>query len=385
MRMTDAAIPSNLRRLRLHKNLSQAALAAQAGITTLAYRNIESGKSNPKANTLQALANAVEVSIHDLVKPTTELRRVRFRSLKQRLNTRTQVLTQVSDWLSNFNELEKLLGESRQVTLKEVSIGKRKDKRERGIEAASALRRYFGLREEESVRDICGLLESKGIKLFPMVVASDGIFGLSVAEGDGGPAVAVNTWERISVERWIFTAVHELAHLVLHLNSFDVNQTQEEDEQEIEANICSSHFLMPEHLFKKEWDETYGLPLVYRVLKVKRMFRVSNKSVLYRVSEKAGKQIWYQFNREYSQRFNQTLLKADEPNPLKKTEAWRSSPEGSRAGEPDNLSPSDFKEDRLWCLVRRAYEQDLISLPKAAEILNIPLDEMRSHVQPSWV
>jgi hypothetical protein len=115
------------------------------------------------------------------------------------------------------------------------------------------------------------------------------------------------------------------------------------------------------------------------------MFRVSYKSVLYRVSEKAGKQIWYQFNREYSQRFNQTLLKADEPNPLKKTEAWRSSPEGSRAGEPDNLSPSDFKEDRLWCLVRRAYEQDLISLPKAAEILNIPLDEMRSHVQPSWV
>ena len=113
----------------------------------------------------------------------------------------------------------------------------------------------------------------------------------------------------------------------MHLNSFDVNQTQEEDEQEIEANICSSHFLMPEHLFKKEWDETYGLPLVDRVLKVKRMFRVSYKSVLYRVSEKAGKQIWYQFNREYSQRFNQTLLKADEPNPLKKTEAWRSSPE----------------------------------------------------------
>src|ERR1044072_3535896 len=306
MRMPDAAIPSNLRRLRLHQDRSQADLASAAGITPLAYRNIESGKSIPKASTLQALADALNVGIQELVKPATDLRRVRFRSAK-RLNTRAQVLTHVSEWLTNFRELEELLEENSRSTLKEVRVGKRKDGRERAVEAASRLRDFFGLGEKETVRDICGLRESKGIKVYPMEVASNAFCGLSVAEEDGGPAVAVNTWDRITVERWIFTAVHELAHLVLHLNSFDVGQTQEEDEQELEANICGSHFLIPEPSFKREWDETYGLPLVDRVLKVKRMFRVSYRSVLYRVADLQGKQIWDQFNDQYKERFDKKI------------------------------------------------------------------------------
>lgn len=381
--MPDAAIPSNLRRLRLHQERSQAELASAAGITTLAYRNIESGKSTPKANTLQALAEALSVGIEELVKPATELRHVRFRSAK-RLNTRAQVLTQVSGWLTNFRELESLLGENPRSTLSELRVGRRKDGRERAVEAAAKLRGYFGLNENETVRDICGLLESKGIKVYPMEVASNLFFGLSVAEEDGGPAVAVNTWDRITVERWIFTAVHELAHLVLHLNSFDVGQILEEDEQEVEANICGSHFLMPQPSFKKEWEETYGLPLVDRVLKVKRMFRVSYRSVLYRVADLHGKQIWDQFNNQYQERFGKAPLPTDEPIPLRK-EAWRSSPEESPADEPEKLSPSDFKEDKLWCLVRKAYERDLISLPRAAEILGQGLDQMRAYVRTSWV
>lgn len=48
---------------------------------------------------------------------------------------------------------------------------------------------------------------------------SDDFFGLSIGPADGGPAVVVNVWDGISVERWIFTAAHELGHLVLHLRS----------------------------------------------------------------------------------------------------------------------------------------------------------------------
>jgi len=59
--------------------------------------------------------------------------------------------------------------------------------------------------------DVCELLEDNGVKVYPLCIANDEFFGLSVAKDDGGPAVVVNVWERISVERWIFTAAHDWA------------------------------------------------------------------------------------------------------------------------------------------------------------------------------
>lgn len=54
-------------------------------------------------------------------------------------------------------------------------------------------RRYFGLSEREPVYDICGLFEAKDIKVHSVDVANDAFMGLSVAKGDGGPAIIVNT------------------------------------------------------------------------------------------------------------------------------------------------------------------------------------------------
>src|SRR4029079_8029249 len=97
--------------------------------------------------------------------------------------------------------------------------------------------------------------------------------------------IAVNTWDRISVERWIFTGAHELGHLVLHLGDYEVDRKEEEARQEREANLFASHFLMPPEVFRKEWSETYGMSFVARVFKVKRMFRVSYRTVLFRLAE----------------------------------------------------------------------------------------------------
>jgi predicted HTH domain antitoxin len=54
-----------------------------------------------------------------------------------------------------------------------------------------------------------------------------------------------------------------------------------------------------------------------------------------------------------------------------------------RAEEPDRLSDSDFIENRLSGLVRRALEGRLISIGRAAEILRLELDEMRQRVK-AW-
>jgi Zn-dependent peptidase ImmA (M78 family)/DNA-binding XRE family transcriptional regulator len=377
------AISSNLLRLRLEKKWSQEHIAGAAGLSTLAYRNLESGKSIPKASTLQFLANAFGVQIQELVTAVPELRHVRFRSLK-RLNTRGQILNEMARKLKDFHEIEGLLNSHVKYGLEDFSAKRSGSSDARAKKAAREVRHIFGLNDAEPVRDICGLLESEGVKIIPMNIASDAFFGLSVAKDNGGPAIAVNTWERISVERWIFTAAHELGHLVLHLGSFDVNQTQEETQQESEANIFGSYFLMPEKSFDKEWQDTYGLSLVQRVLKVKRIFRVSYRTVLYRVAQINGDKVWRIFQANYKQLYGRTLLKEDEPDALG-SDAWDAGyPEGTRAGEPENLSPVDFEEDRLSGLVRKAIEKERITINRGAEILGLSLSEMRA-LSASWI
>ncbi len=382
--MVENTIALNLRRLRRAKNLSQERLAEAAGLSRAAYRNIETGKSEPRVSNLQAIAIALDAPIERLVAPVRALRAVRFRSNK-RMRSREQILVDVGRWLSDFGDLEEILND--RVKYKFGDIRKRlRTSKNRGKAAAAMAREVFGLDAEEPVRDICGLLESVGIKVGEQQVASQDFFGLSVAAEDGGPAVVVNTWDRISVERWIFTAVHELGHLILHLPDYDVTHTNEEEKHEEEANAFAAAFLMPDVSFQKEWDETYGLALVNRVLKVKRIFRVSYRTVLHRlVSRYRGpKNIWVRFQMDFKRRHGRTLLRDDEPAALAQDAFRASFPESSSAGEPDKLSPADFTQDRISRLVRQAIEQEKISLSRGAEILGLSLQAMRD-LTASWI
>jgi Zn-dependent peptidase ImmA (M78 family)/DNA-binding XRE family transcriptional regulator len=383
--MGEDVIGANLLRFRVLRGMTQAGIAEAAGISRVAYRNLETGASVPRSETLQTLAKALEVRLQDLVTPVADLRHVRFRSFR-RLNSREEILLHVGRWLVGFNDLEEILDERIEYLLRSLAaeLAYRADRSP--AEAAALARQWLGLDASEPVHDICGLLEANGIKVLPLRIASDAFFGLSVAEAGGGPAVVVNTWERISVERWIFTAAHELGHLVLHPDDYESDHKEEEESNEKEANLFAAQFLMPREVFEKEWDETYGMAFLDRVLKVKRMFRVSYRTVLYRLSETSrfGPGIWQRFQAEYNRRHGRTLLKEDEPEALA-ADAFRATyPEPSRAGEPENLSPADFMEDRLLRLVRRAVESDAITLSRGAEILGISLQEMRQ-LSASWV
>ncbi len=378
------AIGQNLRRLRGARGLTQGDLAEAAGLSRPGYRAIENNESVPRVDTLQALADALELGIEDLVRPVRKLRSVRFRPAKK-MRMREQILADVARWLDDFNELERQLQDHPETPLTRIQHRINEEGVDSLQGAAQITREAFGL-DHEAIRDICGLLDAHGVKIFPVSVATDTFFGLSVSPEDGGPAVVVNTWERISVERWIFTAAHELAHLLLHFDAYVVDETKEEEEQEKEANVFASYFLMPEETFRGEWDETYGMSLWERVLKVKHMFCISYRTVLYRLAEPGyvGKDIWPMFQAESKKRTGRTLLQKDEPQRLAVSAFKASFPEARRAGEPERLSPIAFKEDRLPLLVRRAVEEGKITLSRGAEILRLPLREMRD-LASSWV
>jgi len=214
---------------------------------------------------------------------------------------------------------------------------------------------------------------------------SEAFFGMSVGPDCGGPLAVVNVWDRISVERWIFTSAHELGHLLLHLDSYDVDKTDENEAEEQESNIFASYFFMPQAVFEKEWKDTGGLPFLDRVLKVKRMFRVSYKTVLYRISETMNPRsnVWLQFQVEHNKRYGRTLKKADEPQPASTDKFMASYSEASPAYEPEKLSETDFIPDRLARLVRQALEDEIISLSRAADMMGVDIRSMRN-ITLSW-
>ena len=368
----EATIAANIARLRLDRQLTQENLAAKAKLSRVALGKIERGSVVPRARTLDALAKALAVPVGELVTSVRPLESVRFRARAQ-VHAREQILAEVSKWLDAYAGLEAALDEYRPFQFEKALAQSRRGNPEK---AAQAARRAVGLGLKEPVRDICGLLEENGVKLLLLETNRDSFFGLSVGSRDHGPAVVVNTWDRISVERWIFTAAHELGHLLLHQDEYQREATDLPTETEREADAFASEFLMPEKAFSAEWDETCGHSLLVRVLKVKRIFRVSYKTVLYRLVE-SGREtsdVWRAFQGQHRGHFGKTLRKTDEPEALHKSEfAWN----WSRSGEPAGLSEHDFIEDRLSRLVRRALEGEHISLGRAAEILGLTRDEMR--------
>ena len=370
--MAGEHIAANVARLRLDRGLTQEKLAERAGISRIALGKIERGAVVPRSRSLSALGRALQVPLGDLVTRVRPLETVRFRA-RARVLGRAQILAEVAKWLDAYAQVEADLGESCPFRFR--TVGSRSP-----VETAQAGREAIGLAQGEPVRDICGLLEENGVKLLLLDRKSEAFFGLSVGAADGGPAVVVNTWDRISVERWIFTAVHELGHLLLHPTEYQRDATEPSVTTEREADAFASHFLMPEGAFAPAWDETRGHPLLVRVLKVKRIFRVSYKTVLFRLVEsgRETQDIWRVFQRQHLDRFGRTLRKPQEPQALDKSEfAWN----WSRSGEPDGLSKSDFVENRLSRLVRQALEQGHLSMGRAAEILGLTREEMRSQAR----
>ena len=372
----ESCVPANVARLRLDRGLTQAQLAEKAGLSRVAVGKIERGVVYPRTLTLHDLARALEVPVGELLTRVRPLRSVRFRA-RARLHGREQILAEVSKWLDAYRMLEGELGDAREFRFRPAGI---RGRRPTPGAAARSARRAAGLPPQAPVTDICQLLEECGVKVLLLDKKRDSFFGLSVGQADGGPAVVVNAWNRISVERWIFTAAHELGHLLLHSDQYRTEVTEHPVDAETEADAFAAEFLMPASSFGPAWEATAGHPLLSRVLRVKRVFGVSYQSVLRRLvdTEREPRSVWMTFQVEHERRFGRTLRRTDEPQGLAESGF---APEWRRAQEPAALTEHDFLGSRMRHLVRRALEDSLITMSRAAEILGMRLEPTREWVR----
>lgn len=362
-----SSLSANLRRVRAERGLSQSALALMAGLSRTAYVNVESGESVPRADTLAKLASVLKVGLDELMAAAAPVTGVRFRS-KARVKDRELIIAGVLDRLRRYSALEDRLGEScppeRLLRLQKHIKGQSID----AVKTARLARLAFDVPETlEKIPNLPSLLEKYGIRVLMHAVGTEesGFYGLSIADQPLGPAIVVNTWRRLTLERRRFSVAHELGHLVLHSESFNVRDSEEHEREESEADAFASEFLMPSLLFKETWDESAGLHFVDAVLAVKARFGVSYSSVLMRAGELrvASGNLFQRFYVEYRRRFGRPLESKSEPQPL--------------------TGAVEFEETRLRRLVRRAFEDGLLSSQQVMQLLTIDLEDVES-LTTSW-
>ena len=143
-------------------------------------------------------------------------------------------------------------------------------------------------------------------------------------------------------------------------------------EQERDASIFASYFLMPQSHFEEIWSECRGLHWVDRMLYTKRRFQVSYKTVLKRLIDEdaVDETIYQKFFKAYNERYDKQLVFKEEP------ERYVTSKD-----EPAFLNRIDFIDNHISRMVRESLEKNAISISRAAEILNISSGEMRERVE----
>ena len=371
-------VAQNLIKLRVTNKYTQEYVAEKSGISLLAYRNIESGKSKPNLSTLEKIAKVYDIDVANLLNETQlQISKIRFRALeKKNIRKREDIIYEISLWIEKYNKLVKKLELNSDFEYKLADI---ENATNNPIVMAHKAREALELKNDETVMDICNLIEFKaGIKIMAKQFNSDSFFGLSAEDIDGGKVIVVNTWDRISVERRIFSVAHELGHILMHFGNVQNDLITEDSKEEKEANTFAAHFLMPNSDFISAWNKSANCDFVDRVIRVKQIFRVSYQVVLYRLSEYIKENnidfnVWKTFGILYRKKYG---VKVDW-----KKEVASNLDENSR--ELRALSNQFYSGGRLAELVKKAVDDNKISQIEAANILNLD-EKVISNFQKSW-
>lgn len=349
-------IGDNLKKFRKLRGMTQKDVAVKSKISTVSYSNIENNKTFPKDETISAIAAALGVLASDIWQRNDSLKDIRFRAKPQFL-MRERIIQFAESQLKKIKELDQILQNNQTETIiKEFNnIAQNKQTPE---STASMLRKIWGL-GNEPIHNIVNLLESKGIKILPYKAMSELFYGMSIGPNGNGPAIIFNNWEGITVERWIFSIAHELGHLLLHQTTYDYNVKNIIENEEKEADIFASHFLMPTEAFISAWNQIQTDKLVKKILVMKSIFKVSWKTIVYRLSEITGNNNWWKKMYSQFKLLGINVIGHREPLPLK----------------PTAVLEDDQSNMHLKLQVKQALQSKKITLKEASSYLEI--DEIK--------
>jgi Zn-dependent peptidase ImmA (M78 family)/transcriptional regulator with XRE-family HTH domain len=361
-----------IRKQREAMQMTVGQLAQRVGVSRNTITNYEAGKTEPSASDLVRLSSAMGCAIGDLLHSNaTPPPRFAFRAHAP-LRKDPSITVTARKYLRAYEEIEEIMDSRLCGKLRKFICDSDGPLTDREIEmAADTLRQTSGL-HDTGPENIARVLEGLGVRTLFFDHEGKGLEGLSTIQ-DGMVLVMLRNRKKV-VERTIFSAAHELGHLVLHPQLF----TSDNDDIEVdtkryekEADRFAGNFLVPSDELVRIWKEERlkKLSLFNALIMLKRVFHVSFHCLYRRVTELE-------------------LAQAVEPgifiNQIKR-QLGIIGPATMEDLEPDPLKPEVlFKTTRFSRLIRSAFLQEMIGVSKVAEMFQVTVEKAQE-ITMEWV
>lgn len=336
-----------LKSAREMNGLSMAALAAKMDgiVSPQAVYKYEAGKMLPDSTVLNALCDVLGVEPDYFFKPVSvALEGISFRKKsKMTEKEKKMIIGKIKDGIERYYEIEDICGISRNFTMNfhDVTVSEEKDV----YELADRLRTEWNL-GKSGINNVIGLLEEHGI-LVVETDASEDFDGLS-GSADGSPVIVLN--KHFTPERKRFTALHELGHILM---KFSDDLTPKKVESM--CHLFANEVLISRDTFKDAVGDISSKPIhVNQFVDLQMLYGVSVDALMYKAMKlemfPESRYIRYRQRRNTDPRFRQII---------------------------DESRIKDETSDRFESLVYKAYASELISLSKAATLLQVPESSIR--------
>jgi Zn-dependent peptidase ImmA (M78 family) len=323
-------------------SLQELADNSSVPITKQALNKYEQGSMNPTGEVLISLAKALEVKPDFFLRASEiELSAVEFRKkAKLSIKQEDSIKEKVRDFLERYLQVERLLNIKSKFSnpVKNMII----DAPEQTDKAALKILEHWKL-GLNPIPNVIEMLEDNGVRVIELD-APEEFNGLSAYVGDI-PVVVIN--KNYTVEGKRFTALHELAHLVLTIDT-------EADKERI-CHAFAGAMLLPDKSLEKLIGDKRNNIAPVELVSIKEQFGISVQAIMMRAQLKGI------IDRNAAARFWKLM------SGNKKEEGL-----GSFAGRE--------KSYRFEHLVYRLAVEEVVSMSKAANFAGLRLAEFRDQL-----
>jgi transcriptional regulator with XRE-family HTH domain len=334
-----------LRGARLMAGFSQEELAERAGVTKMAISKYERDIMQPSSRVLMKLGKALGCKVEYFLRPIqVKVEGAIHREKAGRAQrNRKAVYARVAECVERYLTIESILNQQNSFKMPQIKRGNHssEDVERVAVELREAWE--LGLGPIVSLVDV---LEDNGIKVC-LIPGDVGFDALLILMEDKSPVIAVK--DGVPGDRLRFNLAHELGHLIL---GHTPNLTKEDEKA---AHRFAGAFLVPEQTARRElaaWGPKR--PLGFLVM-LKQEYGLSVQAWIYRAKEVG------------------VVSQAEH------TRLWQKvGPRRKHEFEPPYPPERPMRMKRL---VNVALMNDLISEARAAEVLAVPVTEIRKQLE----
>lgn len=332
-------------------------------VSTTAIERYENAVMYPENDAILAtIAVALNTKISNLTRPFTvniDCSKFEFRK-RSKLGKKAQeaIKIKIQNRIEKYIEIERIMGLETKfdVDLSSIEVCTADDARA----AANLIRVNWGLGNGPISQPI-NVLEAHGVKVIEIDEDPELFDGISnVVEGipivvlNGNDEPCKNNKHQNTPERRYLTGFHEFGHTVLNFSK-DVDAKEKENL----CNVFANEMLIPSSKFKEIFGEKRQNISSYEFKAVQREYGISVRALMMKAVQlgviKKNRFSWYcvTLNKPENEQFRKMI--------------------DASAILPEHTS-------RFECLVHRALASEIITISKAADLLDISVSELRMNM-----